>query len=560
MAVSMALILSLFVVVRSSAVSLCLSQLRSASLRWMETIAGTFRSICSRSTSSRAPSGADPYQRYLLDQAHARKVVYARMMDWYFLAAVNLALIAVVYQISIGRPRWIDIRGSWVLLAYQLPILCMLHCPQFGKSMSLDFHYLFMLFLLLFLTSPLGSSADHTLSYSFMGFVAVSIPATVVPTRLCSVVLGQAALMVMCTYRAYSEHLGVGLCEDVSGSQRAERTLVSWNLYFLVAASFIFLMADALIKHQVASKIRESDKQVQLSATTSLLELTCDAVVRLDVAMRLEDHSPKLAAMLLRTGTSLKGVAFTDLLGESHHGPEFQLNPDTTAATARAFQTQMVDCCSNKFKVEIFSVKYSLTDGQKCHIVGLRDLEDQESLAMRRVDGADHEWMVGGTATASVLVEGCASLDRRSTTSLGSDSLGLLGQWRLRPPVPCLNDKSKENFLEIDVDSQVVIAATAPYHSLAGRQLPNIFGPDSLSLLWRVLDEERQVAQSMANSPANRELQLPNRLVTFSHMPFFLPERLEISGSIKVAVTSHGDFHVIMCFVESVESGFQTSL
>jgi len=42
----------------------------------------------------------------------------------------------------------------------------------------------------------------------------------------------------------------------------AERTLVSWNLYFLVAASFIFLMADALIKHQVASKIRESDKQV----------------------------------------------------------------------------------------------------------------------------------------------------------------------------------------------------------------------------------------------------------------------------------------------------------
>ena len=46
---------------------------------------------------------------------------------------------------------------------------------------------------------------------------------------------------------------------------------------------------------------------VQLSATTSLLELTCDAVVRLDVAMRLEDHSPKLAAMLLRTGTSLKG-------------------------------------------------------------------------------------------------------------------------------------------------------------------------------------------------------------------------------------------------------------
>ena len=50
-------------------------------------------------------------------------------------------------------------------------------------------------------------------------------------------------------------------------------------------------------------------QQVQLSATTSLLELTCDAVVRLDASMRLEDHSPKLAAMLLRMGTSLKGGA-----------------------------------------------------------------------------------------------------------------------------------------------------------------------------------------------------------------------------------------------------------
>jgi hypothetical protein len=46
---------------------------------------------------------------------------------------------------------------------------------------------------------------------------------------------------------------------------------------------------------------------------------------------------------------------------------------------------------------------------------------------MRRVDGADHEWMVGGTATASVLVEGCASLDRRSTTSLGSDTWNSAG-------------------------------------------------------------------------------------------------------------------------------------
>jgi hypothetical protein len=43
-----------------------------------------------------------------------------------------------------------------------------------------------------------------------------------------------------------------------------------------------------------------------------------------------------------------------------------------------------------------------------------------------------------------------------SFSTFFKDSLGLLGQWRLRPPVPCLNDKSKENFLEIDVDSQAI--------------------------------------------------------------------------------------------------------
>ena len=38
----------------------------------------------------------------------------------------------------------------------------------------------------------------------------------------------------------------------------------------------------------------------------------------------------------------LGGVPFTDLLGDSHHCPEFQEDPDTTtAATARAFQTHL---------------------------------------------------------------------------------------------------------------------------------------------------------------------------------------------------------------------------
>ena len=40
----------------------------------------------------------------------------------------------------------------------------------------------------------------------------------------------------------------------------------------------------------------------------------------------------------------------------------------------------MVDCCSNKFKVEIFSVKYSLTDGQNLGKKS-RDWKNEEHFA-----------------------------------------------------------------------------------------------------------------------------------------------------------------------------------
>ena len=48
---------------------------------------------------------------------------------------------------------------------------------------------------------------------------------------------------------------------------------------------------------------------------------------------------------------------------------------------ANAFHTRLVDSCCSKFRTEVFHVSFRREDGEQCHLVGLRDFTDQESLA-----------------------------------------------------------------------------------------------------------------------------------------------------------------------------------
>ncbi|CAE7947376.1 unnamed protein product, partial [Symbiodinium sp. KB8] len=47
---------------------------------------------------------------------------------------------------------------------------------------------------------------------------------------------------------------------------------------------------------------------------------------------------------------------------------------------AQAFHTRLVDSCSSKLCVEMFQVQYTKTDGQYCHLVGIRDFTDSPGL------------------------------------------------------------------------------------------------------------------------------------------------------------------------------------
>ena len=62
-------------------------------------------------------------------------------------------------------------------------------------------------------------------------------------------------------------------------------------------------------EQRVAARLRENHVSSQLDAASGLLQLTCEAVMELDDDFRLTEHCPKLAAMLLRGGSSTQGAA-----------------------------------------------------------------------------------------------------------------------------------------------------------------------------------------------------------------------------------------------------------
>ena len=75
----------------------------------------------------------------------------------------------------------------------------------------------------------------------------------------------------------------------------------------LVLVVFAAALRDYLTG-RVELEIQNCNAVTQLNAASSLLQLTCDAVVELDADLCLTKHSQELAAMLLRDpGASLEG-------------------------------------------------------------------------------------------------------------------------------------------------------------------------------------------------------------------------------------------------------------
>ena len=103
--------------------------------------------------------------------------------------------------------------------------------------------------------------------------------------------------------------------------------------------------------------------------------------------------------------------------------------------------------------------------------------------------------------------------------------------------------KSKDAFLEIDMEEELVKSATAPFSHLVGQRLRDISFSDYALQTCKTLCKDAQTFRS-----SQETVSIPDQIATFNNMPLLLAPRLvEATGLMKVSCTDLGALHVIVC-------------
>jgi len=152
---------------------------------------------------------------------------------------------------------------------------------------------------------------------------------------------------------------------------------------------FIFTMCffggvKAAMRTQVRQEIEASMARGESSALTAILNTMSDAVVELDLDLKIVGGSDQLACMLLRgqQGRSLAGVPFVRFAATDEDATHFEgrlkWKPEVPSL-AEAFHMKVRDGLSNTIDVEIFHVcKSQHWHNSHHHLIGIREYTEQE--------------------------------------------------------------------------------------------------------------------------------------------------------------------------------------
>ena len=185
-------------------------------------------------------------------------------------------------------------------------------------------------------------------------FIIFRVPSILLTPRTLLVLVVVCGYLLMSLLRFTLEPI-----PETSGCTVDEQFLVRMEVYMLLATTFLSFMVKAMVKRKVELSVDSSNLAKQLSAASSLLKLTCDAVLELDDNLRLTDHSPELSALLLhRPGSSMKGKQLTDFMKPDDATRATQIlaagpSGHENQISAHAFHTRLVDSCSSKLCAEV---------------------------------------------------------------------------------------------------------------------------------------------------------------------------------------------------------------
>ncbi|CAE7814824.1 rsmI [Symbiodinium sp. CCMP2456] len=414
-----------------------------------------------------------------------------QMIPFYMMCCIVMSHLGLITGLSnVTRDGWMQPGGYWTSFALCVANMTYLFNPRVVSKSTMNYWYvLHMAFGALFL-APWSITPAQTLNASLSVLALIRLPAILVSTSPVLVVgcnLGVSALLLV---RTMSETWAPA-CDLLQPAL----TLLSGEVLSLALTTSSAFALNGLLHHKVRRDTRHKNTTSQLLAASSLLSLTCDAVVELDADLKITKDSPQLATMLLRdrAGATVKGMRFTDLMPTEHEAErayEILAGSYTETAAgpgreegihANAFHTRLVDSCSSKFRTEVFQVAYSQVDGQVHHLIGLRDFTDQTALAGEKAVDAKE-----GCVSSMIDEFSWEPAEKADPTgrdrSHGEDS---------SESEPGVQEMSVDDtvFLYVDMQGLRVTAASLTVAYMSGRDLGELFSENGLKILQQVWEE-----------------------------------------------------------------------
>ncbi|CAJ1407226.1 unnamed protein product [Effrenium voratum] len=428
------------------------------------------------------------------------------------------------------RPRFFTALATWNGLFYNFCLVAT-WLPGILTVRTLNLCCLLSHVFVAVWLSPGGCVAPSAFAVRLFCLGAIQVPCLLFAQSwlmACVVYLGVVVMVVLRSL--------LGDAEDSAGTIfENPGTLVGAEIIMAACVGILVHFLYNSFEQRVAARLRENHVSSQLDAASGLLQLTCEAVMELDADLRLTEHCPKLAAMLLRGGFSTQGLRFSEFVARDEAARAEEIlqysGSHGSSSVAQAFHTHLVDSCASKFRTEVFQVKYQLPSGQTRHLIGLREFTDLQSLAGNKAADAIHDT----DREQLELYEGLSCLRGHSDALDLSEDMDSSGCRIVEQAVAL---QGKNIFLDLDVQAMQVCAASAPLTSLIGRSLSEVFVYNyTLELCMRLWRQAKQCQD------------LPDNMVSFERMPLFcVPRTIEISGIMQLSRTSLGDLHVILNF------------
>ncbi|CAE7888739.1 NUDT8 [Symbiodinium necroappetens] len=473
-----------------------------------------------------------------------------RSMIFLLFAGCTLMTAAQVFFLSGLDPAtfWLSTPQLWTGTFGLVAVYLFTFVPVRFQSYSVHAFYLMLNSLALIMLLPSHCPRDQLIRNSMTQFIIFRVPSILLTPRTVLVQVVGCGYLLMSLLRFTLEPI-----PETSGCTVDEQFLVRMEVYMLLATTFLSFMVRAMVKRKVELSVDSSNLAKQVSAASSLLKLTCDAVLELDDNLRLTEHSPELSALLLhRPGSSMKGKQLTDfmkpddatrathILAAGPSGHENQIS-------AHAFHTRLVDSCSSKLCAEVFQVKYTKHDGKEYSLLGLRDFTDVKPLS----GGNALESLEPTSSTDSLGSQICPAMTRTDTTRAAA---GFSSEAEDAVSVSVISSTDEESltsrprtvYMDIDTEGMLIQAASSPVMALSGSPLADVFPSPHTRLLLEQLRREADLFRSRGEEP-------PGRVLNYDEMPVILHpgtvDRVDrITGTMQITQARFGGTHVLMAF------------